>query len=418
VRIRIDSPSARFGIIVVGFLVVVPFSYYSARAYRARRNARVPDVSHLQSAVDLEPGDAESHALLGLAQLQALQNAALAQKSFQTATALNPHDGRYWLYLATADSFLNDSAGQKRALERAIEVEPTSPSISWVAANFLLTNGETERALRLLRVVLESPSSDANQVYSISWRASGKNTGLLLRELVPPNLDGSTAFLRWLTARGETQAAEQVWRRAQDSDQRMDSRSLPYVDLLLAGNHVVEAKEAWDAIASGVPSMARAKQRDNLVFNGNFDEEPLNSGFDWHIAPGAHVTVLLDTATAHVTSRSLSLNFNGSAAGDLNLYQLIAVQPNTQYAFSAYQKTEELSSSSEPQIRISDMASNAELLSIKAPLGSSSWRQIQGEFRTGNETRLIKLALEQTPPRVVRGTVWLAEVVLQQRRGN
>ena len=65
---------------------------------------------------------------------------AAAIEPYRAAVQLNPHSARYWFDLASAYQVLGDRyiSNQTRALEHAIEADPTTPDVAWEAANFYL----------------------------------------------------------------------------------------------------------------------------------------------------------------------------------------------------------------------------------------------------------------------------------------
>src|SRR5579862_9765832 len=85
------------------------------------------DYPNLYLATRLAPGNSDYRYRLG-------RFFALAGKApesitqFQFAIDLNPHDARSFLSLAQAYEIIGDTASQGIALERAIQVDPTTPS--------------------------------------------------------------------------------------------------------------------------------------------------------------------------------------------------------------------------------------------------------------------------------------------------
>ena len=69
----------------------------------------------------------------------------------------------------------------------------------------------------------------------------------------------------------------------------------------------------------------------------------------WRIAGNPAVSLSLDSLEFRDRGRSLKLVFSGDPFRDAGLSQLVPVDPNTTYRFSAYVKSEEIYSASAPR---------------------------------------------------------------------
>jgi hypothetical protein len=149
------------------------------------------------------------------------------------------------------------------------------------------------------------------------------------------------------------------------------------------------------------------------VVNGGFEEKPLNMGFDWRYEVHSYVTLVLDAEQFHEGSRSLSIAFDGEAVVDSGLSQFVAVDPNTRYDFSAYVRTDDIFAAHGPQFAISDVSTKQSLLLTEEMLGTTSWRQVSGSFKTGPSTDLVLLKIIRAPGAGrITGRLWIDDVVL------
>ena len=78
----------------------------------------------------------------------------------------------------------------------------------------------------------------------------------------------------------------------------------------------------------------------NLIVNGGFSLDPLNAGLDWQYQKQTGVELTLDPTEFHSGQRSLMITFDGPGISDAGIVQLVPVQPNTTYNFSAYYKND------------------------------------------------------------------------------
>ena len=141
---------AAAGVALFGLL----FLFLTGKEYAASFFAARAELPSLERAVRLSPGNADYRHRLGRYFAFVAGDAPSAIASLRKAVELNPHDARYWFDLAAAYQVTGDTAGQRTALDRALQAEPTAPDVAWEAANFFLIDGEIDRALGEFRVVI------------------------------------------------------------------------------------------------------------------------------------------------------------------------------------------------------------------------------------------------------------------------
>jgi tetratricopeptide (TPR) repeat protein len=365
--------------------------------------------------VALDPKNAEYHELLGVYLMLQLQNAPAAIPYYQQAAALNPHVARYWLNLEGAYEVANAKDGQERALERAVEVDPTTPEVAWEAANFYVVRGEREAALREFKTVLQTDEY-TSATLELCWRATHDVDAI--EKILPSIPDKRLSFMQFLLAQNEPAGAETVWSHLVALKQPFDSRlGLFYVNYWLSKHDVQRAQQAWKELTS----LDRLLQPylpspDNLIVNSSFEEDILNSGFDWQYSPTSGISMSLDSTEFHGGNRSLLLEFDGGAIADAGLQQLIPVEPNASYDFSAYTKTEEIQSANGPHFAINDAYTGAPFLLTDELFGTSVWRRMQVSFKTGPDTRLAALKIVRIPGQTrIKGKLWIDDLSLVQK---
>lgn len=147
----------------------------------------------------------------------------------------------------------------------------------------------------------------------------------------------------------------------------------------------------------------------NLIVNPRFSLEVLNGGFDWHYVKQSGVTLTLDPGDFHAGRRSLLIAFDGPGIDDAGIYQLVAVQPNTTYDFSAYYKNGELTEGAGgPHLVIQDMYTQAVYYNSDELRDSSFWKSVDGEFTTGPDCKLVMLHVRRIPAgSPIRGKLWI-----------
>lgn len=371
----------------------------------------------LQYAARLDPLSADYRDHLGRYYALIARDPSSAVGYYRSAVQLNPHAASYWFDMASAYQILGDIANQTAALEGAINADPMTPDVAWEAANLYLVQGQNAKALREFSVVMANDSSLAGVAIRYCWRLD-PDVGSLLRNVVPHTADAYIAFLDLLESRPDDLGTSKVWDALIDTHQHFELRYLnEYIQFLIKHKEVDQAITAWQktvpqfGLANYVPSSK------NLVVNPRFSLEVLNGGFDWQYAEQTSVTLTLDPSDFHAGRRSLLIAFDGPGISDAGIYQLIAVQPNTTYDFSAYYKNGELmEGAGGPHLTIQDMYTQAVYYDSDELKDAGFWKSVDGEFTTPPDCRLVVLHVRRIPEgSPIRGKLWVDDFRLSPK---
>ena len=389
-------------------VLTIAYLLLAAKEFVASAFALRPDLPSLQRAVRLSPGNADYRHRLGRYFALVASSQQVAVDNYQVAVSLNPHQARYWFDLASARQVGGDLAGQRDALERAVQAEPTAPDVAWEAANFFLVQGDTDYAFREFRVVIENEPSLAALSLQTCWRVR-PDAGALLRDLVPHRVDSLLAFLAMLQSKHETDGAIQTWEQLSQLHQKFDPNYLfGYVRYMIDAHRPDAALAAWEQSAPTLGLADYLPAPDNLIVNGDFSLDILNGGFDWtyRTQPGVHLQ--LDFSDFRQGQRSLSISFEGPGISDAGIRQWIPVRAGTAYQFTAYHKSADFEGAGGPQIVLRDVYTGKPVFTSDPLNGADFWRAVHGRFTTPPSTTLLLLSVERIPPgSPIRGKLWL-----------
>ncbi len=407
--------------LLVGGLTIFAVVYLllTGKEFVASVFAAHPDLRSLKIAVRLSPGNADYWHRLGRYYAFAAADPQAAIESDQQAITLDPYDARYWFDLATAYQVTGDATGQRTALERGLQAEPTSPAVAWEAANFFLMDGEIARALREFHVVIGNDTSLMNASLEACWRAR-PDADALLRDVVPARTDTLLAFLTLLMSKQETDGATKTWERLAQLHEKFDTWHLfDFVRYLIQVRRPDAALSAWVQASTSLGLSAYLPTDDNLVVNGDFSLDILNGGFDWLYVDRIGVVPLLDASDFHQGNRSLSLTFEGPGIADAGIQQLIPVQGATTYDFSAYYKSADFDGAGGPEIVLRDAYTRAPLF-VSDPLTDADfWKEVHSKFTTPESTALLSLVIERFPAgSPIKGKLWLDNFQLSPDYSN
>jgi hypothetical protein len=156
-----------------------------------------------------------------------------------------------------------------------------------------------------------------------------------------------------------------------------------------------------------------------LVFNGDFEQPPLNAGFDWHCAASPYVSIDFSDARAYQGTRCLRLDFTVKRNDNYEpVNQVIPVIPGQEYLLTAYARSQNITSDSGPRLRLLD-PDCAECLDVssEATVGTTTWHPVTVKFSTTAQTHFVRLSIwrlrGRTFPTEITGTFWLDAVSLR-----
>jgi len=403
--------AVRVVILLAALLAAGFYLQASSRVYRAFRWAEDGTPENLRTAAQLEPGNAEFRYRSGRYSLL-VQDFPDAIAEFRAAIALNSHDARYWLDLASADLATGDSSGTQQALARALEADPTTPEVVWQTANYDLVQGNTEAALRRFHELIEHDSDSLQAVLNVCWRAT-RDPDLIAEKVLPARPDAYFALIRFLWNKRPPDAATKVWPHLIALKQPFPVQlAFPYLDYLIGREDFAQLTEAWAQLAIFNSEFRPYVPTDNQIVNGGFELDLLNGGLDWRYSARGGASVIVDINRAHSGNRSLAITFEG-APEDSGVFQLVPVRANTRYQFSGFMMAEDLETISPPRFSVLGLRGNKPYLLTDGVTSSPGWQELQGEFTTGPEDDLLLVRIVRVPgQRLIRGRIWVDDVKL------
>jgi hypothetical protein len=396
-------------------MCVAALIWSAASEFGASYLADRGDALNLQRAVRLEPRNAEYQSRMGQYFSLVDRDPAKAVAALQVATSLNPHKSRYWLQLASAYQVSGNQDAQVEAMERGITSDPRTPNTAWDAGNLYMVMGDTDKALQQFKLVLDHEPTMASAVFPMAWRVN-PSVDSYLGGYLPPSPDVYFAFLDFLVTKKETAAAEKAWNQLASLGQPLKKqRAFDFIRFLLTQQEVEAASNVWHQCAALCGLEAYQPSASNLVVNGEFAKDVQNAGFDWQYTKLREVSLALDPAQLHDSHRSLLIDFNARSLSDAGIRQLIPVRAALSYEFSGYFKTEKLEGAGGPRFALIDPYSNALVYASDTLAESDSWKQVQGTFTTGPNTKLLALLVQRVPAEdAIRGKLWISDIQIRQ----
>jgi tetratricopeptide (TPR) repeat protein len=392
------------------------------KAYVADALASRPTVGNLERAVKLDPSNADYHMRLGRLYEYSPVDLQLekAEGHFRLATHLDSYDPQTWLELAAALEFQGRMGEAGACLRRVHVLAPNLPAYQWPIANFYLLQGNIDEAFRHFRVVLAGTAQYNSNVFVLAWKATD-DAGKILQELIPEQVTTEFSYLNFLVSQHRLDEAQAVWKRiVAGRGEFPPDRSSPYIDSLIGARRAQEAYQVWtDLQKKGLIRYSSMPSEKNLISNGDFEDELLNFGFAWRIAPVEGVYAGPDTSTYHSPSHAFLIQFPGKQ--NLlyqHVYQYVKVSPGQSYRLRAFMKTEGITTDSGPRLEVYDAYNAAALDKLTDDFTGSTdgWTPLLLDFAAGPKTELIVVRLIRLPSKkfdnLISGKVWLDDVQL------
>ena len=394
--------------------------FFSAKVYVAARWNVSSNPEFWLKAAELEPGNAEYWRHAGLLRQWDLNPGDMreAVRYLEVATKVNSRSSGVWMDLADTYATAGDAFRAKEAYEKAQADFPMSAEVAWRYGNFLLYQEEFAEAYPKIRKAISIDPSLTQTALTECWQANPSVTPIV-NSLLPDKSQYYVVAMGFFLSQKLVDPALAVWNRQQERGLPVDmDETVPLVDALIEADRIGEAHQTWQNGLQALHWPRDSETNGSLVLNGGFEHDIANGGFDWREVPVSGASFDFDNAVVHSGTRSLRVEFDGSNNVDFrHVFEYVAVAPGTHYHFSAFARTEKIST---------DRGIGFEILEVRHPervqvataelTGTSSWTPLEADFATGPETHVVKITLRRVASwkfdNKLSGTVWVDDVAL------
>ena len=259
----------------------------------------------------------------------------------RSAIQATPLDGRGYRLLAQQKELDRDLASAEKLYDLAAARGPRDlPSLSWLTRR-ALARGEYARAFayidQMLRVQPELMPTLSKSLIALFDKAPVQAELANLLERNPPWR--SDLLIRLMTFSKNSPALFSLMERLRLAPPGLSEVELSkWIDRLCNDQQWGAAYLIW---AQSLPIEAR--QHIGNIYNGGFESEPSDSGFDWRMAsiPGAIISRAQVTGASELMA--LGVDFENRRVPFKNVRQLLALSPGS-YRFEGRVRLDELTS--------------------------------------------------------------------------
>jgi tetratricopeptide (TPR) repeat protein len=337
------------------------------------------------------------------------------------AAELSPHNQRYRYHLAVACESRGDMACADQAWVLLAELSPRVPLYHWHAGESYLRANRLNDSLAQFSRLLDLDAQYGPKAWFTLRSVLGPDVIFQKTVANHPGAELKVAYIDFLSRQGDDNTAYRIWRSVEPHLYSVPFRPVqPYLERLISGDRIDEAESVWrDLQRMGTVTAAGGMKDEDLIFNGDFEQTPLNAGFDWRKSDQTtYLAIDFAAPGAHRGARCLRVDFtvNRNEAYE-PAYQIVPILPNHTYRLEAYVRSEDITSDTGPYLRVSDPQhlSFADAMS-ETTVGTTPWHSLQLGFSTGPEAQSVRLSIwrprGRTFPMGISGSFWVDSVSL------
>jgi Tetratricopeptide repeat len=419
--LRLPNPAARFAVVALSITLAAMLTFFSIRTARAAYEAGLGTRAGFEAAVRLESSNPENWHVLGRYWQYTLDepDPSRAINNFRRALSLNPRSADAWLDLGTVYESEGDSASARDAYIQAGKVYPASAAVAWRYGNFLLRQGDVNHAFAEIRRAVYADPTRSAEAFSRCWRVD-PDVQAVLAGIIPPDRQPYLDVIRELAAADQLAAALSVWQRLVSIHPHMSPADVIFfTDFLFQKGHFVDAHRVWqDALL--LSDVVTGDAPGSILWDGGF-ESNVQGGFAWALptALTLGVQATLDKRQKHSGKQSLRLFFDGKHNTNYDgVCTNVEVRPETTYRFSAWVRTQSLTSDEGVRFRLywfSDTNVSGSVDSQDSR-GTQSWTRIEMPWSSGKDVHRLRVCVMRNASRGfdprIQGTAWIDDVSL------
>lgn len=334
-------------------------------------------------------------------------DASAGARCYREAVRRNPLLVDAWLALAEAEIAQGHAEESKRILT---DLAPVLSEVStWKWKEFQLAGEihDEQYFSECLNFILTRVPHRAQEACNIALNFWGSWEETFLH-LLP---ESHRPFLVELIKAREVEAASVLWDKMVQSSLTTDGETtLLFCEFLMGNEMIPKAKDVWK-VWNGAEGQG--------VYDGGFEEEPLQKGFGWRFIKQSDVTVERSSQSPHSGDHCLHLRFHGNKnVSFFHALQVVPVEPEQEYRLKFVQKSRNLTTDQGVSVQVKGYGCDG-LWARSEPLkGSSSWTNGELQFTVPNTCEAVILRVVRKESlrfdNKISGDYWLDAVELER----
>jgi hypothetical protein len=405
-------------LISIIFPVYIFFIFHISGPFLGKIHMGEITEKNLLSAIHYERTNATYHYLTGRFYYYSSERRDVirALGHYKESLRLSPLQGGCWLDLAKAYQTAGRMKEAGYSIERAVSLMPQNPAVMWEAGVFYLVNGEKERAIQSFKTFLLIRPERQWDVYDLVWQIP-IDSQYVLKNLLPGSYDYYKKYLLYLISTDRINEAKDLWKTMKVFNIE-DEVVLKYTDYLISRRHYKDARNLWLDFAARRFHYEK-KEGSSLLWNGGFEYDVLNGGFDWRVRETEGVDLFLDRDIHISGNRSLGVTFDGMHNPDIAIAsQVVIVTPGSKYLLRGRIKTESLTTTNGLFLSVEGHGCKGFYKKSEVLTGTNFWREVSLEFKVPPECSAVTVKIRRERSHKldnkISGNAWIDALSLIQ----
>lgn len=338
---------------------------------------------------------------------------------FKAAVSNNPADGRTYAAIGETLAAQGNSRGVELAMRAAAGMAPQRVDVQYQIASFWMRRGDIAQAMKHLDVVLTFDNSLRSELFPDLLKLAenpATREAAFSRLLQQPTVWWPDFFAYAANNANDLETLRAL------SEMRAAGPNLMSPTGLRAYLQRLQNEGLWfDAYITWLNNLH--KNRLNAIgnlFNGDFEEEISNTGFDWIVTPTSQVVV--ETASTYGTtgSKALRVLFRGPRVQFQHLRQHLLLDPGN-YVLRGRVRPENLEANEGVRWSIYCHGQTEALARSETARGTDHWRHFSVSFQVpakncAAQTIRLELAGRSALDFEAKGTVWFDDMSISRRQ--
>lgn len=338
---------------------------------------------------------------------------------FKSAVRLNPTDGPNFAAIARLHEAAGDIKAAEQAIETAAQMAPQRVDVQYEVGSFWMRRGDVARAMKHMNVVLTYGGSMRRELFPnlLKFAEDPATRQVTFSGVLQEPLVWWTDFFTFAASN----ATNIDTLRALSDMQANGPNPMPPAGLR-AYLERLQKEGLWiDAYITWLNSL-RQDQLNAIgnLFNGDFETEISNRGFDWIITPASQAIV--ETAPTHGASgnKALRVLFRGPRIQFQNLRQHLMLDPGN-YLFRGRVRPQRLEATEGVRWSIYCHGQTTPLVSSETFIGTDHWKHFSVPVEIPRhdcpvQTIRLELAGRSTLDFEAKGVIWFDDLSLTRQR--
>ena len=348
-------------------------------------------------------------------------NPAQAITYLSSAVRNNPTDGPTYVAIARLKEDSGNIAAAEEAMQAAAQMAPRRVDVQLEVARFWFRRGDIARAMNHVDVALTFGDSLRDELFPVllNLAEDPATREIAHAKLLKHRITWWPQFFNYAAAKATNiETLRALFQMQTGGPNAVTTKGLQaYLQRLQRENLWVESYLIW-------LNHLRKDQLNAIgnLFNGGFEEEISNLGFDWIVTPTSQVVV--DTATTHGSTghKALRVVFRGPRIQFQHVHQYLMLDPGS-YSLHGRVRSDNLESPEGMQWSIYCVGTAKALAHSERFNGTDHWQHFATQFQVPAQDCAVQMLRLELAGRSAldyeaKGAIWFDDLSIARQKLN